>query len=95
MDSFADFFWVFVGFFLLMSYLMVLFHIVIDLFRDRSLSGAAKAMWVLFLVLVPLLTSLVYLVLRGSGMPDRNVGVARPQQQAAGSYVQTVADEGV
>ena len=91
MDSFSDFFWVFVGFFLLMGYLIVLFHIVIDLFRDRSLGGGAKALWVLFLVLVPLLASVTYLAVRGSGIPDRNPGGAEGPQQAAGTFARTVA----
>ncbi len=91
MDSFSDFFWVFLGFFVVMAYVIVLFHVVIDLFRDDTLGGGAKALWVLFLVLVPLLTTLVYLATRGSGIADRNPGGARAPQQSAGLVAQTVA----
>ena len=46
MDSFWDFFWFIISFFLLMAYLMVLFQIVIDLFRDHNVGGGMKAVWV-------------------------------------------------
>jgi hypothetical protein len=71
MDSFWDFFWFIVSFFLLMAYLMVLFQIIGDLFRDKSVSGAMKAIWVFFLIFLPILTSLVYLTVRGQGSPVR------------------------
>jgi hypothetical protein len=91
MDSFSDFFWVLIAFFVAMAALVVLFHVVLDLFRDHTISGAQKALWALFLVLVPLLSSLVYLVTRGSGMTERNKSVPRADQQAAGTFAQSVA----
>ena len=62
MDSFWDFFWFILSFFLLMAYLMVLFQILGDLFRDKDTSGWVKAVWIFFLIFLPILTSLIYLI---------------------------------
>ena len=59
-------FWVFVFF----AYLMVLFSIIGDLFRDSELSGWLKAIWIIFLIFVPFLTALIYLIARGNGMTE-------------------------
>jgi Phospholipase_D-nuclease N-terminal len=91
MDSFWDFFWFIISFFLLMAYLMVLFQIIGDLFRDRSVSGGMKAVWVFFLIFLPILTSLVYLIARGQGMTERNVQAARAAQSDAESYIRSVS----
>ncbi len=71
MDSFWDFFWFIISFFLLMAYLMVLFQIVVDLFRDHTVGGGMKAVWVLGLIFLPILTALIYLIARGGGMAER------------------------
>lgn len=71
--------------FAFVAYLMVMFSIITDLFRDRSVSGPAKAAWVVALIFLPLLTSLVYLITRGSGMAEwatRSAEVAKQQQDA-------------
>ena len=91
MDSFWDFFWFTVSFFLLMAYLVVLFQVLTDLFRDRETSGVVKAVWVFFLIVLPLLTSLIYLIARGKGMTERSVAAARTAQADAESYIRTVA----
>lgn len=68
-------FWDVVGFFfwtwVFVSYLMILFWILSDLFRDHTLSGWFKAIWIIFLIFVPFLTALVYLIARGSSMNER------------------------
>ena len=69
-NSFWDFFWFIISFFLLMAYLMVLFQIIGDLFRDKDVSGGIKAVWVFFLIFLPILTSLVYLVAPARGWPS-------------------------
>lgn len=91
MDSFWDFFWFTVSFFLLMAYLVVLFQVLSDLFRDRQTSGFVKAVWVFFLIVLPLLTSLVYLVARGRGMTERSIAAARSAQADTDAYIRTVA----
>lgn len=64
---FWSFFWI-VAF---VAYLVALFAVIADLFRDHTLNGWWKAVWVAFLIFVPFLTVLVYLVARGKGMQDR------------------------
>jgi hypothetical protein len=90
-DSFWDFFWFTISFFLLMAYLVVLFQILTDLVRDKSTSGWAKAFWVFFLIILPLLTSLVYLIARGQGMAERNVAAMQSAQADTDAYIRSVA----
>jgi len=90
-DSFWDFFWFILSFFLLMAYLVVLFQVLTDLFRDRVTSGARKAVWVFFLIFFPVLTSLVYLVVRGPGMAERGIASANAARQDAEEYIRSVA----
>ncbi len=91
MDSFWDFFWFTISFFLLMAYLVVLFQILTDLFRDRHTSGWVKAVWVFFLIIVPLITSLVYLIARGKDMAERNVAYAKAAQADTDAYIRSVS----
>ena len=91
MDSFWDFFWFIISFFLLMAYLVVLFQILTDLFRDKATSGWAKAVWVFFLIFLPILTSLVYLIARGQDMAERNISAAQAAQADADAYIRSVA----
>ena len=91
MDSFWDFFWFIISFFLLMAYLMVLFQIVIDLFRDRSVGGGMKAVWVVGLIFLPVLTAVIYLIARGGGMAERSMAAAQGAQQDAEAYIRSVA----
>ena len=79
--QFWDFFWLMVLWFVFITYLMVLFQIISDLFRDRELSGLLKAVWIIALLFFPFLTALIYLIARGKGMGERpsgrGVGVGR------------------
>jgi hypothetical protein len=77
--------------FLFAAYLMVLFTIIGDLFRDHSLSGWAKAAWVLFLILVPFLAALIYLIARGDGMRERALAQQQEAQKQFDSYVRQTA----
>jgi hypothetical protein len=90
-DSFWDFFWFIISFFLLMAYLVVLFQILTDLFRDKETSGWAKAFWVFFLIILPLITSLVYLIARGQGMAERNVAAVKAAQADSEAYIRSVS----
>ena len=82
-----DNFWNIVSFFfwsyVLIAYLLVLFSIIGDLFRDDTLSGWLKGLWMLFLVFLPFLAAVVYLITRGTGMTRRAEGrVAATQREA-------------
>jgi Phospholipase_D-nuclease N-terminal/Short C-terminal domain len=90
-DSFWDFFWFTLSFFLLMAYLVVLFQILTDLFRDKDVSGGMKAVWVFFLIFFPIITSLVYLIARGHGMAERNVAAVQSAQADTEAYIRSVS----
>ena len=83
----AWFFWVFVFF----AYLMVLFSIIGDLFRDSELNGWLKAIWIVFLIFVPFLTALVYLIARGNGMTKRGLAQAAEQRKLQDEYIRQTA----
>lgn len=73
------------------SYLFALFAIITDLFRDHTLSGWWKAVWALFLIFLPFVTALVYLIARGEGMATRSQAAGRDAEEAAASYIRKTA----
>jgi len=90
-DSFWDFLWYTLVIFAFVAYLMVLFAILSDLFRDRELSGWWKAVWIVLLVFLPWISALVYLIARGKGMTQRTIGAQRQAKEQADAYIQSVA----
>jgi predicted PurR-regulated permease PerM len=84
-------FWSIFYFFLWIIWIWILIWIFIDIFRSRDLSGWAKALWVLFVLFLPLLGVLVYLIVRGGSMHERTVQQARQQDQAARAYIREAA----
>src|SRR5690606_29712512 len=91
MNTFLDFFWLVLVSFLFLSYLLVLFQIVSDLFRDRELSGWWKALWVVVLVVAPLLGSLVYLIVRGRSMTERSIASTTAARDEVEDYIRSVS----
>jgi hypothetical protein len=89
--GFWDFFWLLIWSFFLVCYLMVLFQIIADLFRDRELSGWWKAVWIICLFIFPFATAIVYLIARGRGMAERHAGAMQNAQAATDQYIQSVA----
>jgi len=89
--DFWDFFWLLVWSFFFIAYLIVLFQIIADLFRDKDLSGWWKAVWIVFLIFLPILTSLVYLIARGRGMAERQVSAVAQAKQDTDAYIRQVA----
>ncbi len=88
-------FWDFIGaifwFMLRVAWFWLLIAIVTDLFRDRNLSGWAKGLWCLFVILLPWLGVLVYLIARGGTMHERSLEHAQRSDQEFRRYVQDVA----
>lgn len=82
--------WAF-SFLILISYLMVLFSVIGDIFRDRELSGGAKALWLFCLIFFTFISLLVYLIVRGKGMNDRAAAQTAQNREAANSYIRSVA----
>jgi len=89
--DFGDFFVLLIWSFLFVMYLMVLFHIFGDLFRDPELGGGAKALWTIGLILLPFLIMVIYLIVRGRGMAERQAGEIRQAQAATDQYIKSVA----
>jgi len=90
-DSFWDFLWSTILVFAFIAYLIILWHIIVDLFRDRDTSGWKKAIWVVFLIIFPYLTSIVYLIGRGKGMTERQIAAAEQAKAAGDDYIRSVA----
>lgn len=86
-----DVIWWFLTFFVFIAYLIALFSIISDLFRDHKLNGWWKALWFLFLIFVPFLTALVYLIARGRGMGERQAAQVQQVQNAQEQYIRQVA----
>jgi hypothetical protein len=80
--------------FFFVAWIWILITILNDLFRDHELSGGAKAVWVLFLVLIPFLASLVYLIVRGGGMRDRAIKAQADAKKHFDEYVRQQAHAG-
>ncbi|MDV2476987.1 SHOCT domain-containing protein [Rhodococcus zopfii] len=91
MDSFWDYVWYTIVVFAFVAYLIVLFQIVVDLFRDHHLSGWVKALWLIVLVLFPYLSAFVYLIVRGRGMAERTRAAQFEAKQATDQYIRQVA----
>lgn len=89
--SFWDVVWLIVISFAFVAYLMVMFSIIVDLFRDRQESGWLKAVWIVCLILFPLVTALVYLVVRGRGMAERSTREAVEMKAQQDAYIRDVA----
>ena len=87
-----DFLWHFLIIFAWIAYLLVLFQILGDLFwRDHKTSGWAKAVWVIFLILLPWLTAVVYLIARGRGMAERAHAAASAAKKETDDYIRQAA----
>lgn len=89
-----DAFWTMLWFFAFVAWIWVLIAIFMDIFRSHDIGGFAKAMWFLFVLFIPLLGVLVYLIARGHGMQERSVERAAQQQRAFDQYVQERANAG-
>jgi hypothetical protein len=83
-------FWSMLWFFLFFIWIMILFRVFGDIFASRDLSGAAKAMWSIFVILLPYLGVFVYLVARGDEMGKHALEAARAQDAASREYIQSV-----
>ncbi len=83
-------FWVYI----LFACIWIFISIVMDIFRDHTLNGWGKALWLIFLVFLPFLAALIYLIARGRGMAERNMARVRDAQQANADYIRSVSGSG-
>jgi Short C-terminal domain/Phospholipase_D-nuclease N-terminal len=84
-------FWTIFEIFLWVIWIWILIYVFIDIFRSHDLSGGAKALWFIFVLFIPLVGVLVYLIVRGGKMHERAVQQAQQQDQAAREYIQQAA----
>jgi phospholipase D-like protein len=88
---FLDVVWTMFIFFAWVIWIWFLITILADVFRRHDLSGWGKAAWVIFLIFVPFLAALIYLITQGKGMADRNVEQAQAAQSQTDEYIRSVA----
>ena len=86
-----DVFWTMLEFFFFFIWIWLLIIVFGDIFRSRDMSGFAKALWTIFVIVIPLVGVLVYLIARGGSMHERVVERAQQQDQAFQAYVQEAA----
>ncbi len=91
MSNFWDLMWLILSTFVFVAYLLILFQIVADLFRDSELGGGSKALWLIGLIFVPMLTALIYVITRGTGMANRQRAAIERSKSEAESYIRQVA----
>jgi hypothetical protein len=91
LSNFWDVVVLMVSTFVFVAYLVVLFQIVVDLFRDGEMGGGAKVLWIIGLIFLPVLTSLVYIVARGGGMAERARANLRRAKSETDAYIREVA----
>jgi hypothetical protein len=89
--SFWDIIWFIFVAYVFFAYLMVLFSVIGDIFRNQETSGFTKALWILLLIVLPIITVLVYLITHGSGMGERSAKHAQAMQAQQESYIKNVA----
>ena len=91
MTNFWDILYLIASSFFFIAYLIVLFHVIMDLFRDRELAGGYKALWLIGLVFVPFLTALGYILVRGKGMAERQGAALERAKSDTDAYIRQVA----
>ena len=77
--------------FFFIAYLIVLFQVIVDLFRDPEMGGGTKVLWIIGLIFLPVLTALVYILARGSGMTERQRAAMRSAKEDTEAYIRQVA----
>ena len=90
----ADLFGTMLGFFVLVIWIWLLIVVFSDIFRSHDLGGGAKALWVIFVIVLPFLGIFVYLIARGGKMQERAAAQAAEQQKAFDAYVKQTAGTG-
>ncbi len=91
MSNFWDVVWLMISTFFFIAYLIIMFQIVVDLFRDHELGGFAKVLWVIGLIFLPVITAIVYIIARGSGMARRQQASLQKARAETETYIKEVA----
>lgn len=91
---FLDVFWTMLIFFMFFIWIMILFRVFADVFRRHDIGGGAKSLWIIFVIILPFLGVLIYLLTQNEGMTQRAIERAQGQQAQMDAYVQSVAGSG-
>ena len=91
---FLDILWTMIIFFAWVVWIWIMIVILTDVFRRKDIGGWVKALWVVFLIILPFLGALIYLIAEHDGMANRQAEAVGRQQQEFDSYVRQVASEG-
>ena len=89
--EFGQFLWSLLIIFLMIMYFMVLFSVILDLFRNHEMSGIMKAVWIILLIFIPLISLLIYVIIYGRGMAERQQAAVVTAQKEQEAYIQKVA----
>ena len=88
---FLDILWTMFIFFLFIIWIWILITVFADIFRRKDVGGGSKALWIVFVILLPYLGVLIYLIANHDGMADRNIAQMQKQQEAQDAYIKSVA----
>ena len=91
---FLDVLWTMLIFFIWIAWFMLLFRVIIDLFRRHDISGVMKVVWMIFVIVVPFLGVFVYLITQSRNMAERDMKEAQASKEQFDSYVKTVSGGG-
>ena len=91
---FLDVLWTMIIFFLWIIWFMLLFRIIVDIFRRHDIGGGSKALWLIFVIVLPFLGVFVYLIVHSGDMAQRDMASARQSQEQFDDYVKSVASTG-
>jgi len=90
-SNFWDLVWLIVSSFIFISYLIILFQIVVDLFRDPELGGGSRAIWIIGLIFLPFFTAILYVLTRGKSMSERQRASVQKARSETENYIREVA----
>ena len=91
MSNFWDLIWLIISTFVFVAYLLVLFQIIVDLFRNTEMGGLSKAIWMIGLIFVPLLTAVIYIIANGGSMAVRQREAVARAKSDTDTYIRQVA----
>jgi len=92
--TFGQVMWTMFVFFMWILFFWLLFTVFGDLFSRHDIGGGAKALWTIFVIILPFLGIFIYLIVEGKGMGERSLAKAQAQQSQMDSYVRSVASSG-
>jgi ABC-type multidrug transport system fused ATPase/permease subunit len=91
MSNFWDLMLLMISTFVFVAYLIIMFQIVVDLFRDHELGGGSKVLWIIGLIFVPMITAIIYIIARGKGMATRQQASLQKAKSETETYIKSVA----